>query len=211
MQSDSTVAFLIICSAMVLFMTPGLAFFYGGLVRASSVVSMMMMSFGSVGLVGTLWVVYGYAMSFASSSNAGFIGVDGVFGQSRLSGNTAGGKPKRRNPIGAIYNREISAGCGGKRLGIFAKEFLDFPRTGSQRSVACAIAPTHECQKSRSAKVRRDIHYFHRLRGSFRLRATHLDSLRRYPRPIGQKNRRPDRQPRRKRFVGVGGLFCFLF
>ncbi len=80
MQSDSTVAFLIICSAMVLFMTPGLAFFYGGLVRASSVVSMMMMSFGSVALVGTLWVVYGYAMSFAGATNAGFIGLDGVFG-----------------------------------------------------------------------------------------------------------------------------------
>jgi Amt family ammonium transporter len=80
MQSESTVAFLIICSAMVLFMTPGLAFFYGGLVRASSVVSMMMMSFGSVGLVGALWVVYGYAMSFANATNAGFIGFDGFIG-----------------------------------------------------------------------------------------------------------------------------------
>ncbi len=43
--------FLIFCGALVLFMTPGLAFFYGGLVRASSVVSMMMMSFGSIGLL----------------------------------------------------------------------------------------------------------------------------------------------------------------
>jgi Amt family ammonium transporter len=74
--------FLIICSALVLFMTPGLAFFYGGLVRASSVVSMMMMSFGSLGLIGVLWIVYGYAISFANGSDNGFIGIDSVFGVS---------------------------------------------------------------------------------------------------------------------------------
>lgn len=50
-------------TALVLLMTPGLAFFYGGLVKAKSVVSMMMMSFGSLALVGTLWVLYGYSMS----------------------------------------------------------------------------------------------------------------------------------------------------
>ncbi len=61
-------------------MTPGLAFFYGGLVRASSVVSMMMMSFGSLGLIGVLWIVYGYAISFANGSDNGFIGIDSVFG-----------------------------------------------------------------------------------------------------------------------------------
>lgn len=71
--------FLIICSALVLFMTPGLAFFYGGLVRASSVVSMMMMSFGSLGLVSVLWIVYGYSMSFSNPVDDGFIGIDGVF------------------------------------------------------------------------------------------------------------------------------------
>jgi Amt family ammonium transporter len=72
--------FLIICSALVLFMTPGLAFFYGGLVRASSVVSMMMMSFGSLALIGVMWVVFGYAMSFGGAGAGNFIGVDGVFG-----------------------------------------------------------------------------------------------------------------------------------
>jgi Amt family ammonium transporter len=72
--------FLIICSALVLFMTPGLAFFYGGLVRASSVVSMMMMSFGSLGLIGVMWVIFGYAMSFGNAGTGDFIGWDGVFG-----------------------------------------------------------------------------------------------------------------------------------
>jgi Amt family ammonium transporter len=79
-MSDNATMFLIICSAMVLFMTPGLAFFYGGLVRASSVVSMMMMSFGSLALIGTLWVVFGYAMSFGSAGTGNFVGIDGVFG-----------------------------------------------------------------------------------------------------------------------------------
>ena len=79
MHSNETM-FLILCSALVLFMTPGLAFFYGGLVRASSVVSMMMMSFGSLALVGTMWVVFGYAISFGTAADAGFIGIDGVFG-----------------------------------------------------------------------------------------------------------------------------------
>ncbi|MFM6963281.1 MAG: ammonium transporter [Micrococcales bacterium] len=79
MTHDATF-FLIICSAMVLFMTPGLAFFYGGLVRASSVVSMMMMSFGALGLVAVLWVVYGYAISFSDPTGSGFIGLPGVFG-----------------------------------------------------------------------------------------------------------------------------------
>ena len=79
MNNDATM-FLIICSAMVLFMTPGLAFFYGGLVRASSVVSMMMMSIGSLGLIGVMWVLFGYAISFSGAGTGDFYGIDGVVG-----------------------------------------------------------------------------------------------------------------------------------
>ena len=79
MQSDQTY-FLITCIAMVLFMTPGLAFFYGGLVRASSVVSMMMMSFGALALVSLLWIAYGYAVAFSGSGHNGYVGIDGVVG-----------------------------------------------------------------------------------------------------------------------------------
>jgi Amt family ammonium transporter len=61
-------------------MTPGLAFFYGGMVKAKSVVSMMMLSFGSLGLIGVLWVIYGYAMSFSNGGTKTFIGIDGVWG-----------------------------------------------------------------------------------------------------------------------------------
>lgn len=52
-------AWLLLCAALVIFMTPGLAFFYGGLVKSKSVVSMMMLSFGSLGLITILWVLYG--------------------------------------------------------------------------------------------------------------------------------------------------------
>jgi Amt family ammonium transporter len=56
-------AWAVTASALVLFMTPGVALFYGGLVKAKSVVSMMMMSFGALGLISVLWVLYGYNMS----------------------------------------------------------------------------------------------------------------------------------------------------
>ena len=79
-MNNNDTMFLIFCSAMVLFMTPGLAFFYGGLVRASSVVSMMMMSFGSIAIVSVLWVLYGYAISFSGAGTGNFIGLDGVVG-----------------------------------------------------------------------------------------------------------------------------------
>lgn len=72
--------FLLLASALVLLMTPGLAFFYGGLVKAKSVISMMMMSFGAIGLVGVLWALYGYAIAFSGAGGPGYVGIDGVFG-----------------------------------------------------------------------------------------------------------------------------------
>ncbi len=61
-------AWSVTATALVLFMTPGVAFFYGGLVKAKSVVSMMMMSFGAMGLVGVLWILYGFNMSAVQST-----------------------------------------------------------------------------------------------------------------------------------------------
>jgi ammonium transporter, Amt family len=56
-------AWAITATALVLLMTPGVAFFYGGLVKAKSVISMMMMSFGALGLITVLWILYGANMS----------------------------------------------------------------------------------------------------------------------------------------------------
>jgi Amt family ammonium transporter len=66
-MDQGNTAFILIAAALVLLMTPGLAFFYGGLVKAKSVISMMMLSFGAMGLIGVLWVVYGYAIAFPGS------------------------------------------------------------------------------------------------------------------------------------------------
>jgi ammonium transporter, Amt family len=67
--SNLNALWLIVGAALVLLMTPGVAFFYGGMVRAKSVVSMMMMSFGAMGLVGVLWVLFGYGMSFGGGDD----------------------------------------------------------------------------------------------------------------------------------------------
>lgn len=80
MLDQGNTAFVLIMAALVLFMTPGLAFFYGGLVKAKSVISMMMMSFGAIGLVSVLWVLYGYAIAFAvPGPGAHIVGIQGVF------------------------------------------------------------------------------------------------------------------------------------
>src|SRR5690348_1131748 len=54
-------------------MTPGLALFYGGMVRAKSVLNMMMMSFGALGLIGVLWVLYGYSEAFGNDVWGGLV------------------------------------------------------------------------------------------------------------------------------------------
>ncbi|MFN6356519.1 MAG: ammonium transporter [Cyanobacteriota bacterium] len=65
---------MLIGSAMVLLMTPGLAFFYGGFTRSKNVLNCMMMSFFLMGLIGVLWVVIGYTLSFGLGFNSPFIG-----------------------------------------------------------------------------------------------------------------------------------------
>ena len=55
-------AWMLASSALVLLMTPGLAFFYGGMVRARSVLNMLMMSISAMGVVTVLWVLYGYSI-----------------------------------------------------------------------------------------------------------------------------------------------------
>lgn len=67
-MDQGNTAFILIAAALVLLMTPGLAFFYGGLVKAKSVISMMMMSFGAMGLMGVLWVLYGYSIAFPTTA-----------------------------------------------------------------------------------------------------------------------------------------------
>ena len=67
-------AWVLTSAALVLLMTPGLALFYGGMVRAKSVLNMMMMSFGALALIGVLWVLYGYSMAFGNDLGGGLLG-----------------------------------------------------------------------------------------------------------------------------------------
>jgi ammonium transporter, Amt family len=67
-------AWMLASSALVLLMTPGLAFFYGGMVRARSVLNMLMMSISAMGVVTVLWVLYGYSLAFGDDAGAGVIG-----------------------------------------------------------------------------------------------------------------------------------------
>ncbi|OGO32767.1 MAG: ammonia channel protein [Chloroflexi bacterium RBG_16_56_11] len=73
MVNSGDTAWLLMSSALVMLMTPGLALFYGGMVRRKNVLSTIMMSFACLGLVGLLWVLYGYSLSFGTD-HGGFIG-----------------------------------------------------------------------------------------------------------------------------------------
>jgi len=66
-------AWVLASGALVLFMTPGLAVFYGGMVRAKSALNMMMMSFAAMGVTTIIWVLYGYSLAFGKS-HGGIIG-----------------------------------------------------------------------------------------------------------------------------------------
>ena len=61
-------AFMLLSSALVLLMTPGLAFFYGGFVRARNVLNTLMMSFVLIAILGVTWILWGYSLSFAPGS-----------------------------------------------------------------------------------------------------------------------------------------------
>ena len=68
MEIDSgAAAWMLMSASLVLLMTPGLAFFYGGMVRSRSVLNMMMMSFGAMGVIGVIYVLWGWSMSYGSS------------------------------------------------------------------------------------------------------------------------------------------------
>jgi Amt family ammonium transporter len=67
-------AWILAASALVLLMTPGLAFFYGGMTRAKSTLNMIMMSFSAIGIVSVLWVLFGYSVAFAPDKKAGLFG-----------------------------------------------------------------------------------------------------------------------------------------
>jgi len=67
-------AWVLMSAALVLLMTPALAFFYGGMVRSKSVLNMLMMSVLTIGIVTPLWVLFGFSLTFGTENANGFIG-----------------------------------------------------------------------------------------------------------------------------------------
>ncbi len=66
-------AWMLVATALVLIMTPGLAYFYGGMVNNKNVISTMLQSFIAMGIISVLWVVVGYSLAFGSTIG-GFVG-----------------------------------------------------------------------------------------------------------------------------------------
>ena len=73
MEISAQNVWMMLSAAMVLFMTPGLGLFYGGMTRAKAALNMIMMSFISAGIVGVVWVLWGYSMT----TGDGFLGLFG--------------------------------------------------------------------------------------------------------------------------------------
>ncbi|MET7510216.1 ammonium transporter [Streptomyces sp. PGLac3x] len=73
-MNGADTAFVLISAALVMLMTPGLAFFYGGMVRVKSALNMLMMSLISMGIVAILWVLYGYSLTFGGDIGGGLLG-----------------------------------------------------------------------------------------------------------------------------------------
>jgi len=90
MINSGDTAWVLASGALVLFMTPGLAIFYGGMVRAKSVLNMMMMSFAAIGVTTIIWVLYGYSLAFGPDSGHGLIGNFSQVGLTRAINETVG-------------------------------------------------------------------------------------------------------------------------
>lgn len=74
MISAADTAWVLVCTAMVLFMTPGLALFYGGMVRSKHVLAMLAQNFGVIAVVSIVWTLVGYTLVFGDDLGGGLLG-----------------------------------------------------------------------------------------------------------------------------------------
>ncbi|HVY11268.1 MAG TPA: ammonium transporter [Mycobacteriales bacterium] len=86
-------AWILASSALVLLMTPGLAFFYGGMVRGKNVLGMLMQNYVAIGVVGVLWVLFGFTLAFSDNGFGGFAGNFHQFGLAHMKGQVVGTIP----------------------------------------------------------------------------------------------------------------------
>lgn len=101
MYDSGSTAFMLVCTMLVLLMTPGLAFFYGGLSRRKNVVNTMLMSFAAIGIVGLTWVVAGWSFAYGGDGSLSWFG---GFDQLGLSGLVKGMMNEAtQTPEGTLY------------------------------------------------------------------------------------------------------------
>lgn len=96
--------FMLIATSLVMLMTPGLAFFYGGLVGRKNVLTIMLQSFISMGITSVIWFLFGYSMCFSGDLKSGtdFFGIIGNFNQACFSGITVN-TPTPLNPTIPLF------------------------------------------------------------------------------------------------------------
>ena len=90
MFDSGNTAFMIVCAMLVLLMTPGLAFFYGGLSRRKNVVNTMIMVFGVLGIVAITWTLFGWSFAYGGDGSIPFFGGFDQIGLSGLVTNLLG-------------------------------------------------------------------------------------------------------------------------
>ena len=96
--NSGDIAWVLTSTSLVLFMTAGLAFFYGGMVRSKNMLGMLMQNFFAMGLIGVLWVVVGFSLAFGNLGNEGFIGNFDFLGFKDVGQTLPPSSPNSRDP-----------------------------------------------------------------------------------------------------------------
>lgn len=101
MYDTGSTAFMMVCTMLVFFMTPGLAFFYGGLSRRKNVVNTMLMCFAVIGVVGIVWVLAGWSFAYGGDGSLSWFGGFDQLGLSGVVQNMLA--EKDAVPVGTVY------------------------------------------------------------------------------------------------------------
>lgn len=122
LYSGADIAWILVATALVFLMTPGLAFFYGGMVHRKNVISTMIKSVVAAGIVSILWVVVGYSLSFGTSIG-GFIGNPGthLFFKGVSSGEPWSLAPTIPKPLFALFQLMFAIITPGLVVGAVAE------------------------------------------------------------------------------------------
>jgi len=119
-------AWVLVSAALVLLMTPGLAFFYGGMVRSKSVLNMLMMNFIALGVVGVLWTLYGFSLAFGD--DVGGYGLIGNLDFANFS-----------NTVGQLAGYAVAAVEADPATGTAAAEAIAWPGNNAIPLLAFAM------------------------------------------------------------------------